>query len=301
MTAPLWFNSQISRDTLYFSDWEQKGIQIVGDLVNENGEIKAYEQIKHTYGVKFNILNYYRIRGLLKVFIKKHKKGEEFSLDRPHILGHVHLLYSKVKGSRLFYLEQNKHLFKESPLCESRWDKILSNTKSDEKWTIIYKSCFCTLSDNYIKWFQYKIFHQILGTRDYLFRLKLTETKMCRFCSQYPETVRHLFSECVITNELWSTVSRWIQNKLNLNLPITEEEKILGFTTQGHNFVPFNFLLLHTRRYIFWCAYNQHKLNFYMLQKILTVKYTEEKNVAQLNSSSQKFNHVWRIWKNLIE
>ena len=40
--SSLWFNSQISRDTMCFPDWQKNGIQLVGDLVDNNGKIISY-------------------------------------------------------------------------------------------------------------------------------------------------------------------------------------------------------------------------------------------------------------------
>ena len=45
MQSPLWLNSQISRDTLHFSDWQKNGIQIDGDIVDNTGKIISYELI----------------------------------------------------------------------------------------------------------------------------------------------------------------------------------------------------------------------------------------------------------------
>ena len=84
MQSPLYFNGQISRDTLCFSDWQKNGIQIVGDLVDNNGKINSYELIRDKFGIKSNIFNYYRIIGLLKAFIKNYKK-EIISPYRGHI------------------------------------------------------------------------------------------------------------------------------------------------------------------------------------------------------------------------
>ena len=87
--------------------------------------------------------------------------------------------------------------------------------------------------------------------------------------------MKHLFSECVKTNELWSDIYQWIRNKIGRYIPITTEDKILGYTNHDQSF-----LLLHTHRYIFWSAKN-NKLNFYILQKnpeTQIYKYTEEKN-----------------------
>ena len=121
---------------------------------------------------------------------------------------HIKILFNSEKGNRSSYLEQNKCSITENLLCERFWQTTLNMSINDNKWPNIYKACFQTVSDNYIKWFQYKIFHQILGTKDYLCKINLTGTKSCRLCNDAPETVKHLFSECVKTYKLWSIISQ---------------------------------------------------------------------------------------------
>ena len=52
-----------------------------------------------------------------------------------------------------------------------------------------------------------------------------------------------------------------------------------------------NLVLMHTRKYIFYC--NSHNLKFYMLQLFVKGIFAEEESIAKLNNVSVKFNHIW--------
>ena len=73
LQSSLWFNTQISLEHLFYLSWAKKGILFVGDLVKSNGEVMKPAEIGNIYGIKVN--GFCRIKSLINVFLKKHKKG----------------------------------------------------------------------------------------------------------------------------------------------------------------------------------------------------------------------------------
>ena len=47
----IWYNSQISKNTIFFPDWYKKGIYLVNDIINTEGKIISIRDLKN----KFNI------------------------------------------------------------------------------------------------------------------------------------------------------------------------------------------------------------------------------------------------------
>ena len=80
--------------------------------------------------------------------------------------------------------------------CETRWNARLDTVLSEENWSQIYKICFKTTTNNASLWFQYKLIYNILGTRSYLFNLKITDSSTRGICSNSVETIQHLFAQC---------------------------------------------------------------------------------------------------------
>ena len=52
--------------------------------------------------------------------------------------------------------------------------------------------------------------------------------------------------------------------------------KILGYLTFDMHFWPLNFLLLTTRKYIFWCVTNNYLPDIYFLQKEIKRRFIEQ-------------------------
>ena len=60
--CPLWEQSQFSGNRSFFiKDWYDKGIRNIIDIINENGLIYDFEDLKHKYNIKGTFLDYTRL------------------------------------------------------------------------------------------------------------------------------------------------------------------------------------------------------------------------------------------------
>ena len=121
-----------------------------------------------------------------------------------------------------------------------------------------------------------------------------------KVCKEYPETTVHLFLHCPQVTSLWNNMVQWIKNRLLIQIELTDSRKILGYEHYDQHFWPLNFLLLISRQYIFLCAKNNCKPNFYFLQKKCEHKFNEQKCLSVLNQTEAIFNVKWELWKNIF-
>ena len=140
----------------------------------------------------------------------------------------------------------------------------------------------------------------ILGTNEYLNKLKIFDSNLCGLCGNQNESIMHLFSDCIESNELWINVKNWIKNSISYVLDLNRITKILRYITYDENFWPLNFLLLIVRNYIFTCSRHKRHLNIYNLQMIVKDKYLEQESLSKLNSQHEKFEKRWTVWKNIF-
>ena len=169
-----------------------------------------------------------------------------------------------------------------------------------EKWKVIYKICNYSVIDNNVIWLQYRILYGILGTREYLNKLKISRTSICVLCNQHDEDIDHLLYKCKEVKQLWNNVQQWIKNKLAINLEFTTLMKTLGYLETDNNFWPINLILMSTRKYIFWCSKNAKKPNMFYLQKEIKKIYYEQRILSILNCKPETFNKRWFFWKNIF-
>ena len=159
---------------------------------------------------------------------------------------HINILFNvgKESCSRKFYLELNK-TESDIPLCEIKWNNKFDYSLHKDHWKVLYKTCFQSLSDNTFVWFQYHILYtcMILGTNEYLNKLKISDSNLCNLSGSQSESIMHLFSDCIESNELWINVKNWIKNSISHVLDFNRIAKIWGHTTCDDNFWPLNFML----------------------------------------------------------
>ena len=93
MQSCLWYNNQLSDTTLFIDKWFKSDINLVGDIVDSNGVVISLAILQKQYKITINFLDYYRVKLLVKAFIKKkHKSSDIFPYFCPSIPFHVNIL-----------------------------------------------------------------------------------------------------------------------------------------------------------------------------------------------------------------
>ena len=261
----------------------------------------TYEHLKMKYNCSLNILNYFTVR----LEIMKYLSGKNISCSTsfgPMYPSHMNLIFQSRQRCKKYYELYNAQLNDVKPLCEFIWDSMLKKeyTECKDLWPLIYKICFNCIQDNEYSWFQYRILFKILGTKDYLKKVKIAENNECGLCKTSVESIDHLFSKCEKANVLWENVKIWIQNKLAINFNITDSMKILGYLTYDKHFWPLNLILLVTRKYLYWCSRNDFKINIYYLQKEMKKMFIEQKCLNEIKYQNREFSKKWAVWQNLF-
>ena len=196
LTIPLWSNGKISKSDLSLPHWYKRGIITPADLIDSQGNFISQATLKSAFGINTNFLEYHRVTTCVKSFYKK-LTNTALIHKKPIYPTQIKILQSSHKGTRVFYniLNTNKHKI-ETPLVYSFWEQALEIRIPESMWKQIYRICFRSIKDNSIIWLQYRILHRILGTNEYMFRIKKRVSSQCNICNDFPETILHLFTEC---------------------------------------------------------------------------------------------------------
>ena len=111
----------------------------------------------------------------LKITSKVHQK--------PNIPNHIRLLLKSKNGSKDFYRTIMNHSCSDAK--QSLFLKqILLAKLSDKTWKIIFNACFSTVKNTDLTWMLCQIIYKIIGTKDYLYKLKLS-----KYCVAYAITI----------------------------------------------------------------------------------------------------------------
>ena len=103
---------QQSKELLYLPKWHKNGIHVVGDVLDKDGEIFTKDHLQKLFNIDLLDFDYYRVKSLIQKFKNKVKFEKPIYFHRPYIPAHVKILFNQVKGSRVFYQQYIKDLYK---------------------------------------------------------------------------------------------------------------------------------------------------------------------------------------------
>ena len=121
----LWYNRRISKYPLYYPAWHRRGIELVGDIIKSEGNVLSHEELNRKYNFQCNIIEYQRIKLLVKTFVTTYRDGNIFPYQRPIWSIYLQNLSKSKKGSKDFY---NIYMSAESeePSGEAVWTEKLN-------------------------------------------------------------------------------------------------------------------------------------------------------------------------------
>ena len=118
------------------------------------------------------------------------------------------------------------------------------------KWEKIYNLAREVSLDNYSRIFHFKTSHNLLFLNNSLFRSGLPSTSMCSFCESEEETIYHLFYECRTATLLWSQITAYFADKIDIP-SLTPRSAFFGFYEQNADRIIINQIHLTFRMVLY--------------------------------------------------
>ena len=103
---------------------------------------------------------------------------------------------------------KNKHFYELLVSGKARVSRGFAKLKedfglADSAVTKAFLKVKTVSSEMFIRSFQFKILNDITFTNSRLAKIGYVQDDFCTFCKVSPETVNHLFYECIHTNQFW--------------------------------------------------------------------------------------------------
>ena len=120
-------------------------------------------------------------------------------------------------------MEKNNHSSKK------RWSTDLNTHINEQQWKYIYRTCFKTIQNNNLIWFQMKVLYRILGTKQYLQKVGLSDCSLCLRCNNVSESILHSFCQCGQVKLFWEAIEKYLGEKINFKIKFTDFIIICGY------------------------------------------------------------------------
>ena len=294
----LWLNKSITinKEELNWKVWQNKGINIIHDILNINGTFLTSQEIENKYNLKCNALSYNSLKDAIPATWRKIVKTMNISVncisfdEQIHLkVGKIYKPISLVTNKEIYWTFVNK--IQEEPIIINKLSQTLKieNTQWEKVFTISK-----VIKNTKIRTFQYKILFNLIPCNLYLQRINKSNTDKCTFCSKLDD-ISHYFWGCKQMQNFWNSFKRWWETIFESKLPEWNEKAIMiGILENTDKYQNLNACILLAKWYIYKTKLGQKDIFFYRF--ICDVKYylVIEKTIALNQEKLKQYNTMWQ-------
>lgn len=146
-------------------------------------------------------------------------------------------------------------------------------------------------SEAYVKAFQYKVLNSILYTNIKLHKIGYITDDKCSFCNSEPETLLHLFWNCVYSKLFWKDFEFYFLSKQFVHLSL--HDVLIGIITSECPLL--NYFLLIAKLYIWDCRRSQTLPSLAGFKIKVKIKFEMEKYICTKNKTLDQLRKRWGI------
>ena len=297
-TNPLFLNEniKIGNKPVYNKSCIDNGIRYINDIIKQDGNFFTYEELKRTYNVNINFLQYSGLVRSATDWKKKLNLENMKNKAESPILPFAFKIYLKSKkGTQDMYKLLNKST--ELPSGRIAWDK--KYTFNNNEWKTIFNEPFRITKDTTMQWFQTRINHKILATYKFLCKIKVTNDPQCFFCSVSDETIEHLLWECNIVKGFLHETTNWLSDH-NIALNLDEKSFLFGISKNQENDIN-KLVLMKIKYYIYYAKCSKNNIKLSVLKQRLKLLYQTHQQASILEDKYENFQVKWQNYHNLLK
>ena len=297
-TIPIFSNEniKIGDKTVYYKSCFENGIKFINDLTNNDGSFYTYDELKATYNVTINFLQY---SGLIRSILAWKKTLNLANIRHkevnPIIPFPVQIYLKSKKGAQDMYNLLNKTT--DIPAGKISWTKKYKF--EEDEWGKIFSDPFKITKDSTVQWFQSRINHKILATNTLLYNMKLIEDPKCTFCNKRDETIEHLLWECECVKRFLNESILWLSQH-GIHITLNEKSVIFGIDPDQKSDIN-KLVLMEIKYYIYYARCSKNNMNLTVLQHRLKLLYQTYKYSSISTGKYENFQTNWQNYHKLLD
>ncbi len=247
----------INNKSVYYAKFQEAGFHTIYDFFEDENTIKdisgfnnftRVDQMKY-YGLISAIPKQWR-KMIRENGLKYHDKLE-YGINLLNGFTPLDKIISK--NVYLWYIEHGSI----EPVSQHYFKRVFN--MSDVECSNLFLLPFKATLDTKLRWFQYRVVHNILPTNVWLKKIGIINSDLCTFCQSDKETVKHLFVECNKVTDFWQQ----IQNKWAILRDLDTFSICYGMLDCGNdNFMVINHITFMFKWYVYKCRVNQANFSF---------------------------------------
>ena len=182
------------------------------------------------------------------------------------------------------------HIF-EVPTATQR---LIDNGLPPDRINDYFNLAFSSTKETKLIMFQYKILHDIVFTKEKLFRANIANSNLCYLCFETKQDLKHMLVTCQFVSEFWEAFLYWYKSHVSVGLELSTINILYGIIGNNHLNKLTNHLLLLAKYYIYCCSITEEPLLLSVYLTIVVNKAEIEKQIAVSVNSPEYYYNKWK-------
>jgi hypothetical protein len=293
----LWLNKSIKlkNKELLWTEWNEKGINIIHDILNKEGNFLTHRQLEEKYMIKCNFMKYNTLKDAIPTAWRKILKNTKVAETAISFTEQIHLTIGKsqIPLSKLTNKDVYKVLVNEIRIKAITLDRLKIKYKLDEKQCQEMFLISRVIRNTKIWAFQYKILLNLIPCNKYLNRIQRSDTNKCRLCKELDD-ITHYFYGCNQNKQFWTSLETWWTNTTGTKIKLNEQDIMIGRIENKKTFESLNASLLLAKWYIYKCRLAEEDVFFYRFLCDLKFFLIIEKTISIEQGKIELYNKRWQ-------
>ena len=276
---------------MQLKEWENKGISILKDILNDNGSFKTCNNLQLEYNLNIDTMKYNSlITAIPKKWTKLIKETENpyFEVIEKNSIK----ICKKIKKleqitCKEFYwqLISKKYV---RPTALGKWEE--NYYYANFNWNDIFILPYQIARETSLQSLQFTIINRFTSCRSNINKWYSEEDKNCVLCHT-EETIEHLLFWCNEVKSFWSCFQRWWKNNHNCNINLGCINILFGITNENKDTMihTLNYCILFAKNYIVKCKSQHNPCNFNNFFPKLKYRIDVERQIAECNGQVLEF------------
>ena len=144
--------------------------------------------------------------------------------------------------------------------------------------------------------FRYKILHNIVFTKEKVFRANIANSDLCYLCLETKQDLKHTLFSCQFVSEFWEAFNflYWYKSRVSIGLELSTINILYGIIGNNHLNELTSHLLLLAKYYIYCCSITEEPV-IKSLSNYRVNKAEREKQIAVSVNSPEYYYNKWKV------
>ena len=293
----IWLNEniRINNEELNWKRWQEKGINIIHDIVDNQGNFLTPGYLNQHFGVNCDILSYNSLKNSIPIKWRQLLKTMNVTKNTINFDEQIHLKFgttvkplNKIENKDIYWLFikqiqiipiiKNKNIELELGITTDDWKNVFTIPQ--------------VVRDTKIRAFQYKVLYNLIPCNQYLFRIKRSDSNKCIYCHQLDDLYHYLYG-CEQVKPFWYSFETWWKGITNEDIQIRKKELIIGVLGNNIKNTLLNTCILMAKWHIYKNKLNESSIFFYKFLCDLKYYIQVEKTIALKNNTLKLYEQKW--------